>query len=230
MHYRQILALCGASFALVLAPPTVALAAGGSRVTVRIEGKTRTLLAPTVVKTHTGSITKAGAPRGACSATSAAGALDTATHHHWVGKFETSDYFITSILGDTEPGKVNFWEIFVNNVAAQAGACEINLHRGDQLLFAVVPSTGAFEYPLKLTAPSHALVGHSFNVKVVWFNAKGVPKPLVRARVVGAGGVSATTNGHGIASISEPHAGTVALRASRKGYIRAAPVRVRVSG
>ncbi len=230
MHRRRIPALGGASIALVLALSPVALAARGPAVTVRVEGKARTLLAPTRVHTHAGSITKGGAPSGAGRATSAAGAHHPATHHRWSGTFSSSfhDYFITAILGDTESGKSFFWGIWIDNRFAQSGACGIALRPGDQLLFAVVPASGT-EYPTALTAPGHAVVGHAFKVKVVWFNGRGRSEPLARARVSGAG-VSVVTNGRGVATVVAHHTGTLVLGAARNGYIRSAPVRVHVSG
>src|SRR5207302_991013 len=140
--------------------------------TVRIEGRTRTLLPTTRVRTHGGSVTKGGAPKGACPATSAQGALDVATRHRWSGKWFSSlgAYEIFTILGDHESGTRQFWEIFVNNVSATAGACEVALHRGEQVLFAVAPATGPTVYPLAVSAPRTAMVGHPFTAKVVRFD------------------------------------------------------------
>ena len=141
MNVKKLLALSGATVLLVLVPGGAALAAG-TRVTVRVEGAKKTLLFPAVVHTHSGWITRFGAPRGACPATSAQGALDVAVHHRWGGKWTTQfgpEYEITSVLGERHAfSSKYFWEIFVNNVAASAGACEINLHRGQQILFAAV--------------------------------------------------------------------------------------------
>ncbi len=230
LHCRQILARCGATLALVLVPSAAALAAAGPKVTVRVEGKTRTLLAPTTVKTHTGFITKGGAPSGACQATSAAGALDTATHHHWGGAFDSTfnDYIINTILGDFEGGTKYFWSIFIDNRSATTLACGIKLHKGDQLLFAVLPFSGPTEYPIAIQAPSSAKVGQPFNVKVVSFNAKGKPKPLAGA-TLSVGGRSGSTDSHGVVPLTPSHAGTFLLRAEHAGYIRAAPVRLRVT-
>jgi hypothetical protein len=89
MKFKQVLALSGAAVLLVAAPVTSASGAG-TRVSVRVEGKNRTLLADKVVQTRSGSITKGGAPSGACLASSGQGALDVATHGRWSGKFSTS--------------------------------------------------------------------------------------------------------------------------------------------
>ena len=147
MKQKKLLAGCGAVLALTLG--STALAAGArpsaSTVTVRVEGLHRTLLNPTAVKTHAGSLTRFGAPTGKCPDHSAAGALDGATHHRWKGIWESSfgDYEVTSILGETHAfSSKDFWEIFVNNVAAQTGACEIKLKPGERIVFAAVDLGG----------------------------------------------------------------------------------------
>jgi hypothetical protein len=221
MHRRIVLAV-----AIAVAVPGVALAA--PKVTVRVEGKSRTLLPTTAVQTHTGSITKGGAPKGTCSAASGAGALDVATHHRWSGSWDTmfGDYFVKTILGDTEGGTKSFWEIFVNNVAASSGMCGIRLRSGDKLLFAAVPASGT-EYPLGLIAPSTAAVGHTFTVKVVYHNAKGTPKPLAGA-TVSVNGHSGNTGSGGTVTLTPSHAGTFTISATKTGYIRAASVTLTV--
>ena len=114
MHKKTILALGGATLALAVASP-VALGAG-TPVTVRVEGKTRTLLQAKSIHTGGGFITRNGAPSGACSANSGAGALDVATKHRWAGSWSTSfnDFLISKILGDTESSSKFYWGIWVN--------------------------------------------------------------------------------------------------------------------
>jgi hypothetical protein len=229
MHVKKLFALGGATIAVILAP-SAALAAGGSKVTVRVEGVSKTLLAPSAVQTHAGWITKDGTPRGKCPETSAAGALDVATHHRWGGSYETgAGLEITSIFGETHTFASNkyFWEIFVNNKAAAVGACEQKLHQGDQLLFAAVPQKG-YAYPIAIRAPRNATAGHRFDVKVVWFNAKGRPKPLAGA-VVSVHGKTVKTKGRGTVGITWSSPGTVVIHASRPGYVRAVPVPVKVT-
>ena len=116
-------------------------AAAGPTVTVRIEGAKRTLLAATAVHTTRGWLTRGGAPKGACSAASAAGALRSRPRGRWSGSWESKygDYFVTRILGDTEGGKTSYWDLLVNNVAASTGACGVKLRNGDHLVFAAVP-------------------------------------------------------------------------------------------
>jgi hypothetical protein len=228
MHKKTILALGGATLALAIASP--AALGAGTPVTVRVEGKTRTLLQAKSVHTQGGFITRNGAPSGACSANSGAGALDVATKHRWAGSWSTSfnDFLISKILGDTETSSKFYWGIWINNRYATSGACGLKLHRGDQLLFAV-DSVAHHEHPLAIQAPKQAVAGKSFNVKVVSYSDKGKSQPAAHVSLAGAG-QGVVTNGRGIAHVVAGQAGTLKLGASATGFVRAAQVRVHVNG
>ncbi|MGA9860278.1 MAG: hypothetical protein WBQ18_20595 [Solirubrobacteraceae bacterium] len=213
MKRSSILAVGGATVALVLSP-AAALAAGTS-VSVRVEGATRTLLRATTVHTHGGAITKGGTPAGACPATTAAGALDVATHHNWTGSYGSIGLSVNSIFGERHTfSSGKYWSIFVDNRYAQAGVCGLKLHRGEKLLFAAVPAKGT-EYPIVLSAPAHA--GRTFTVRASSYGDTGRSKPLSGVLVKGAG----TTNAKGTVTVTVPRSGKVTLTASRKGYVRA---------
>ncbi|MGO9754361.1 MAG: DUF4430 domain-containing protein [Solirubrobacteraceae bacterium] len=237
MNRKQMIASSAAvltcSLAAVAAPAAVA-SASLPKVTVRIEGKTKTLLAATSVQTRSGSITRGGAPTGVCLASSAQGALNVATRGNWSGSWSASydEYFVTKILGETESGAKDYWEIFVDNVAASAGACEIKLHSGEQLLFAAVPSTGPALLPLALKLLRRPAAGQPFGVEVLYYNARGKAHPLAGARVtadaisaepISHPQISVKTNSQGVATLTEP-SGLIQLGASKKGYIRAAAI------
>jgi len=231
---RSIIAPAVATLAgaLALGPGSTALALGsasGPKVMVRIEGAKRTLLAGTTVHAPAkGWITKDRAPKGKCPADSAAGALNVATHGAWRGNWSRNyhDYLITKILGDTESGAKAYWEILVDNVAASTGACEIMLHAGERLLFAVMPLTGT-GYPLVIRAPRTATARSSLKVTVDYIDGRGVAMPLAGATATG-GSATATTNGKGIATLETRRAGTLTLRARKPGYVRAAARTVKV--
>jgi hypothetical protein len=131
------LALASAQIAAA-APPTVG-AAAAPKVTITIKGRTRTLLATEKVQARSGSITRGGAPMGACPADSAQGALNVATHGKWKGKWYASyhEYFITGILGDNETSKKYYWGLYVNGKMSSKGACDVKLKAGERLLFKV---------------------------------------------------------------------------------------------
>jgi hypothetical protein len=230
MNGKNKIAVAGAVAASLLVWSGAASAASGTAVSVRVEGLKRGLLPPTVVHVHTGSITRYGAPSGACPASSAAGALDSGTRHHWVGTWSSSfsDYEITSVLGErhTFTSKY-FWEVFVNNVAAQSGACALTLHRTDQLLFAAVPQNGT-AYPIVLRVLGEPVVGQALEIKV-YYRKGHTSKPISGARVAGTGIAPGTTNAQGIATITPTQPGELVVRASASKHdavtlIRSAPL------
>ncbi len=125
--------------AAVLAVAPVTASAATPKVTVTIQGKTKTLLATETVQTASGWITRGGAPAGKCPAESAQGALNVATHGNWKGTWYSSyhEYFITRILSDTETSKKYYWALYVNGKSSSKGACDVKLKSGDKLLFKV---------------------------------------------------------------------------------------------
>jgi hypothetical protein len=219
MHCQKVLALGGA-LAVIGAAAASSAAAAGASVTVRIEGRGKTLLQATAVHTH-GGVVKVGGH--ACAAAKGAGAVSQAVHGAWAGKWFSFGFEATRILGETDDYNKthSYWELFVDNVASQSGICDVTLHRGEQILFAAVPATGT-EYPLAVSAPSHVSAGHAFAVTVRAFDARGKARPLAGATVGGQ-----TTDRRGTATITLTRAGKVTLTATSKGYIRAeAQVRV----
>ncbi len=139
MHRKTLVALLGAIVTAVAASG-VALAAGsGPAVTVQIKSLNKTLLKPTTEHGQKGWITKGGTPNGKCPASSAAGALNAATHGKWAAKYYSSvgGIFITSILG-VKPTGSSYWSVYVNGKASSTGVCGIKLHSGEKLLFKVI--------------------------------------------------------------------------------------------
>jgi hypothetical protein len=228
MQFRRNNALWGtlAVLAALAAVPAGALAAGAA-VSVRVEGLKRTLVAAKLVHTHSGSITKDGAPAGTCPATSAAGALDVATKGNWGATFSASlnELELTSIKGQSWPfTQPNYyWAVWINHRYAEVGICQIKLKRGDHLLFAV-DSAKTAEHPVGVSGPARASVGKSFKVKAVWYTDAGKAKALKGIKIDGA-----TTNAKGIATITASKRGKLRLKASPKGYIRSAAITVKVS-
>ncbi|HEX3974995.1 MAG TPA: hypothetical protein VHW96_01965 [Solirubrobacteraceae bacterium] len=222
MKYKQFSALAGGVAALVLAVTAPALGAGsGAGVTVRVEGLKRTLLPATVAHTESGSITKGGTPKGSCPGSSGAGYFDSATHHKWTGTYSSGlGVEITSVLGEAHKfsAKGFYWGIWVNDTFASAGLCDLKLKPGDELLLAPAPGSGT-AYPIVLTAPAKATVGHAFSVRTSYFKtSKGKAKSLPGVKVTDAGALT-DHNGHTTVTVTKP--GTVTLVATLKGDIRA---------
>jgi Domain of unknown function (DUF4430) len=148
MHGKQVIragvAALGTTLALATAQiataaPARASAVVGPRVTIAVQGRTKTLLAAETVRGRSGSITRGGAPIGKCPADSAQGALNVATRGHWKGKWYASyhEYFISAILGDGETSKKYYWGLYVNGKSSSKGACDVRLKAGEKLLFKV---------------------------------------------------------------------------------------------
>ncbi len=219
MNVRRILVLGGALVALCLAGAGSALAAK-TAVALRIEGVSRTLLPTALVVPGKQPITKGGTPASACPATTAAGALDAASFHDWDGTYGQYGLSVTSILGESHPLTATskyYWSIWVDDRYAPSGICGLKLHTGQDLLFAAVPDAGT-TYPVVLTVPEHATVGHPFTAKAFYY--KGKKRTPAAGATIAAGSVHTTANAQGVAMFTLSRTGEVDLQASGKGYIR----------
>ena len=134
------------SSALALTCAVVAPVALGSSsrsatpaVSVEVKTLTKTLINAAGVHGEKGSITKGGTPSGKCPGSSAAGALDAATHGKWSGKYYASvgGIFVTSIDGVT-PKSPDYWGFYVNGKVSSKGVCSVTLHAGEKLLFKII--------------------------------------------------------------------------------------------
>jgi hypothetical protein len=138
MHRKTLIALLGA-IVMAVAGSGVALAStSGPSVTVQVKNGTKTLSSATV-HGEKGWITKGGTPKGKCSGSSAAGALEAATHGKWAAKYYASvgGIFVTSIDG-VKPKGSDYWGFYVNGKSSSLGVCSVKLHAGEKLLFKVV--------------------------------------------------------------------------------------------
>jgi Domain of unknown function (DUF4430) len=112
-------------------------ATSGPSVTVQVKNGTKTLT-NSVVHGEKGWVTKGGTPKGKCPGSSAAGALDAATHGKWAGKYSANvgGLFVTSIDG-VKPKGLDYWAIYVNGKYSSVGVCLVKLRAGEKVLFKV---------------------------------------------------------------------------------------------
>ncbi|MGC9220606.1 MAG: DUF4430 domain-containing protein [Solirubrobacteraceae bacterium] len=195
-------------------------AAAAVTVTVRVQGPRKTMLPTRKVVLPSGSITRGGAPAGACSAASAQGALAVATHGNWQGSWYSSysEYFITEILGLPENGKKYYWGLYVDNRFATSGACQEKLTRGASVVFAAVPAKGATEKLLGVNA-APARAGRPYRLRVVAYSAVGKAFPVAGATVK-LDGQSVTTTRHGWTSkVTFRAAGVQTVTVSKRHYV-----------
>ena len=168
-----------AAIAAVAAVPAGAASAPDAY--VRIEGARATLVGQTLVRTQSGDRVKSNP----CSETSAAGALDDATHGKWSGSYNTKfgDYLVSSIDGETPTGN-NFWTLFVNGRASSTGACETPLHPGDHVLWFDCQADANFNCtnnPLAVTVPAVVQRGHRITAHVTQIDGAGHSTPIAGA-------------------------------------------------
>ncbi len=243
MKLRRPLLLSSAGMVTGLALAGTALAGPTApRVTVRVEGATRTLLPPTTVSAPAhGSITRDRTPAGTCPADSAAGALNAATRGHWGGTYDQGiGLFVTRILSTAlRNDKVAYWAFYVDGRSASTGICDTKLHRGESLLFAAVPAKGSTPLPIVVRAPRTVKAGRRFAVRTFVYTGRGsATRPVTRVsfrqseRVTrsahGGGEGTSTTRRNGVTMMSNSVPGVITLVASAKGYIRSAPTTIRI--
>jgi hypothetical protein len=217
---RISLALIATCLCLVFVSST--LAAGPAAVTVRVEGVSETKLPSTQVTTTTEPVVKDGNPKDSCPGTTVLGALQLATGGNWSGPWEAkfNQYVINSIEGESHPFfSGSFWELWINHVASEQGACEAPAEAGQEILFAPC-SEMATECPtLGIDAPASANVREPVGVTVKKYNKSGEGSVVAGATVSGAGGV-ATTDATGHATLTFSSAGIAPVQVSVPESVR----------
>ena len=223
---RTALAALAVLAALALVPLTGASATTATTVTVRIEGTSSTLLAPTAVTLRAGTVDVDGVAGHTCSSLTAAGALLFATHSNWKGTWSKSlhGYFITAVDGLSLPSTgAEYWAFWVNDAPASQGICGYKPKPGDSILFFAdcygkkcPPNDGV----LGIRAPAIVTAGHPATVTVTAYSdAAGKPSPKAGATVTG-GGATARTAAGGAATITFAKTGRFLLRVSAAHTLR----------
>jgi Domain of unknown function (DUF4430) len=224
MPRRHFATLATASILALLTASAPAIAGTPATVSVRVEGATSTLLPLTTVTTSTTPTP----PPGNCPGTTAAGALQLASEGSW-----DHEEYIQTILGETHEWTMadpRYWAIWVNDKYAEEGACTLQMHEGDRLLFLVDKAT-APEYtptvlPLELSgAPTEITQGESATVTVKKYSTAGVAAAANGVSVKG-GEAAVSTNASGQATVKFNTLGTAHLRGTKSGFAPTASVAV----
>ncbi|MFN2612335.1 MAG: hypothetical protein ABR536_03070 [Solirubrobacterales bacterium] len=137
-------------------------------------------------------------------------------------------------FGGVSSGPANFWQVRVDHKATQVGGDQVALSRGDDVVWALVPSPVCdFNPPytckptepeLVIEAPARARPGVPFTATVFEYNDTGFNKPALGASVNGA---LAPTDAQGHTQVTLARTG--AVTASRVGAIPSRSLRVCVS-
>jgi hypothetical protein len=210
--------------AAVIAAVAVTPALAAPTVTVRVEGQSATLLAPTTVTLGSDPVVLADAT---CPGNSAAAAIDKATGGNWDRK-----QFISSLLGESHTSAANdYWAEWVSDRFG-GGICTDLLNEGDEVLMLVDTSDASFNptvFPLVLGGvPGRVAPGAPFTVTVTQYRTTGTPGTSTAEPASGVSVGGATTGADGRATVTLSTPGSATLRAVR-GAARSAPVPVCVS-
>lgn len=214
--------------AVVVAIPSAASAKSDIRV-VTASGETlaehRQYSTKTVVKTDpsaecfgedtggTGQVFKSN------DATAAGQLFDAARNVSALRPIGVSDFFSFGLaiceIGGVDPSPNGFWEIRVNHASAQVGGDQIELKKGDELLwFEVTDFSGPPVPELSLSADPRT-TSATMEVTVHEYAPNGDKSPAAGAAVNGA---ALPTNAAGKTTVAIPN-GTTNLRAARTGAI-----------
>jgi hypothetical protein len=209
-----------------------ALASSGTRVSVRVEGISSTLLAETSVSATATSIDKDGKPADTCEGDTAAVALQDATKGSWTAGTYSSGlgYPVVGIRGESYPFTSDYyWSFWVNGKPATTGICGATLHAGEHILFfpqcaeesASKCPQGQFNPAvLELTGPASARAGKAITLSVSSLaNLTGKTSPGAGVKL-SAAGHTVTTGASGKAKLTFAKAGSYKIVASAPNSIR----------
>jgi hypothetical protein len=221
--------------AIALACGTAATAAPAvaapTKVTVRVEGKTKTIFEGTV-KTDVHEVDAGdGSGPHKCDGTNGGanpaagptptGALDDATKLAgltWSGSYDASfDDFIVSQIGPDAASASQFWGVAVQGKSLQVGGCQAIVTAGDEVLWAYDSFNKKL---LRASGPKTTRVGRLTRVKVI-DTEKNKP---VRGALIGG----KKTNAGGIAKLRFKKPGTKRLKATASKAIRSNQLVVKV--
>jgi hypothetical protein len=223
----------GALALLIAAVACAPAAAKAVTVNVRVEGKHRTLF-DGKVKTSVHPVDagdgsgghKCDGTNGGANDTPAPtlfGAFDDAiavSSYNWAGSWsdDFEDFGIDRVgpdSNDTTYGK--YWGQALNYQDTQLGGCQIQVHRGDDVLVAL----NSYGHPkLRLKGPHQATEDRPFRVTVI---DGGTRKPFEGARVRGK---ATDAKGHVMVTLGKTH--VYRLKATSKGAIRSRALTVKV--
>jgi hypothetical protein len=203
---------------LAAAPAALAAPVG---VTVRAEGASKTILEVPVTSdghdvttesggTHPCDGTNNGAhPSRVPTPTAALDDAARANNITWDAAWFGTDFFVNRVADEPETSS-QFWGLIVNGKFSDTGGCQVELHQGDEALYAF----DAFSKSavLRLAGPGTATVGQPVNVTVTDTEHD---VPAANASVHGA-----TTGGDGVATVTFSEKGIYRLKAERSDAIR----------
>ena len=204
-------------------------AAAPTTVTVRIEGKSKTIFEGPVTPAiqtvdggdgpHKCDGTNGGAnPTPGPTPTSVMDTAIRGSGRSWQGNFDASfQDFLVNRIGSTSSTETQFWGVAVDGKSLEVGGCQAIVKPGQEVLWAF-DSFG--KKLLHASGPKQVSAGKVASFKVI-DTEKGTP-------VAGAKIGGASTNANGIAKLRFSHRGTRRLKATAAKSIRSNQLRLTV--
>lgn len=202
---------------------TIAIAAGASaagfKAELRVVGSGGRLLAEQPIATATTSVKTS--PKATCfgSGSGGSGKAVSIKGNTAMGLLARASKFVAALqpllisdhfdfglalcgIGSSVAKGSSSWYLKINHKSLSVGGDAAKIHPGDEVLWALAKTEAPdFKYPddLGLEAPSTAMRGKPFTVRVVAYDEKGKAKPVAGAKVTGA---SAPTNASGRTTVT----------------------------
>jgi hypothetical protein len=234
MAIRLIGSLCATA---LLMSASSALAADPFNVSIRVEGKAKTLVGERTVTLADAPIIKDGNPEHSCNGQAAIGALQAGTGGDWDATwFEGLGYSADAIMG-VKPAAPGYFELWVDNRFSTTGLCDTDLQKGDDVLMFVqdceyVPALEGCRNPvtpLGVRVASEIERGTVRTIKVVDYAADGKTTPEPGARVfVNGKRLEGKTDAKGRITIKGTTLGKATVYAKDAGHARSRTVGFRV--
>jgi len=212
-----------------------ALAADPFDVSIRVEGKARTLVKERKVTLADAPIIKDGNPEHSCNGQAAIGALQAGTGGDWTGSwFEGLGYTADEIKG-VNPSPAYF-ELWVNHKLSSTGLCDADLERGDDVLMFVqdceyVPALEGCRSPVTPLGVRVAKIikrNTVRTIRIVDYAANGRTTPEPGATVFVNGKKLGRTNRQGEIRVKGTKLGVATIYAKDTGHARSETARVRI--
>jgi predicted RNA-binding protein with TRAM domain len=224
--------LCGT--ALLMSAPA-AFAADPFNVSIRVEGKAKTLVKERTVTLADAPVIKDGNPDHACNGQAAIGALNAGTGGDWSGTWYEGLGYTADVIKSTNPAPAYF-ELWVNHKLSSTGLCDSALKAGDDVLMFVqdceyVPALEGCKAPvtpLGVRVAKTIKRGTVRTVKIVDYAADGKATAERGATVFVNGKKLGKTNKAGQIKVKGTKTGTATIYATKAGHARSETDAVRI--
>jgi hypothetical protein len=219
--------------ALAVALPATAATAAPAKVTVRVEGATKTIFEGAVTTdahpvdggdgtgAHKCDGTNGGA--GTVAGPTATGALDDAIKLAgltWQGDYTASfDDFVVNKIGPDAASTTQYWGVALQGKPLEVGGCQQLLSAGEEVLWAY--DLFSKKHVLRAVGPQRVRAGRVVRVKVVDTMNNRVP---VKGALIGG----KKTNAGGVVKLRFRTTGTKRLKATKSDSVRSNQLNVKV--